>query len=329
MSILSVTNRLLAYEDQNSSNNPQQRPFDWSRQIQGVPVDNPACEPFRIPPQEQVEIFNGVRTTASSGTTEYSLTALNVATNRYRLKWTGVGTAPAFRTARIVNFLSGSAPFTVTVTPQLNQSVAVTASSGSIFGNVVAGDVVYVPGVSTGDVPGIFDPMNEGYWSVLYATANHLILARNPGAVYSAKAESVTIASNSSFQVFSSAGVQTDDTLGLVLGFPVALLQNYEIVSVTADALEFISGTTLPNIETVVPGANSIVVFSNAKSFVYLETNQVLSISINGGVAFSVEPILSGDPNKVGAFQLSGTVYSLVAQNKTTQPATLKVISVE
>jgi hypothetical protein len=331
MSILSITNRLLAYDDASgSTNNPTQRAFDWSRQTQGIPCDNPASEPFRIPPLQQVQIFDGTRTIASDNTTQYSLAVLNVAPNRYRLSFTGVGTDPAFRTDRAVDFLSGSNPKTITVTPQLNQSIAVTASAGSVFSGVVPGDVVYIPGLSTGDPAGIFDPLNEGVWSVLDATTTKLTLARNPGTVYASKAETVTIVDNYSFQVFSSAGVQLDDTLSLVSGFSVALLQNYEIVSVTSDAIEFISGTTLPNIASIVPGSNSIVIFSNAKSFVYLETNQRLDVSLNGNSStFSVEPLLAGDPSKAGVFQLNGTVYTLIVTNKSTQPATVRVISTE
>ena len=325
MATFSLTQRLLAYEDPISSNNPQQRPFDWSRQIQGIPVDNAACEPFRIAPLQQVTLFNGTRAIFADGTTQYSLTVLNTASNRYRLRWTGTGTAPAFRTDRG----AALAGVSTTITPQLNQSVVVTTSAGSFFGSVVVGDVVYIPGLSTGDPLGIFNTLNEGFWSVLGATATQLVLTRFPGAVYSAVAETVAVLANTSFQVFSSTGVQLDDTLSLVSGFSAPLLQNYEIVSVTADALEFVSGITLPPIDSIIPGVGAIVIFSNAKSFVYLETDQNLGININGVGSFTVEPILAGDPNKIGAFEMMGTVYSLVATNKSTQLATIKVISVE
>jgi hypothetical protein len=148
--------------------------------------------------------------------------------------------------------------------------------------------------------------------------------------VYSAKSEVATILADTSFQVFSSAGVQLDDTLSLVSGFSPVLLQNYEIVAVTANALEFLSGTTVPPIASVVPGTASVVVFSDAKSWMALETDQNISVSLNGGTkSFDVEPLLAGDPNKVGMFQLTGTVYSLIVTNKSTLPATIKILSAE
>ena len=331
MATLSIVNRFLAYEDGVSSNNPQQRPFDWSRQMQSIPVDNAACMPYRVQPLAQLEVFDGTRTLGYNAATQYSLAVLNTTSNRYRLKWTGVGNAPAFKAARTVTFGGGGSPaITVTVACQLNQSVAVTSSAGSIFGACTAGDTVFIPGLSTGDPASVFDTLNEGYWSVLSATASLLMLARAPGAVYSARSEVATILADTSFQVFSSAGVQLDDTLSLVSGFSPVLLQNYEIVAVTANALEFLSGTTVPPIASVVPGVGSIVVFSDAKSWMALETDQNISVSLNGGTkAFDVEPLLAGDPSKVGMFQLTGTVYSLIVTNKSTLPATIKILSAE
>jgi hypothetical protein len=326
MSTLSVTNRFLAYEDQSSTNNPQQRPFDWSRQMQGVPIDNPACDPYRIQPLKNIQVFDGSRTLSYDSLTQYSIEPLNTASNRYRLKWTGVGASPVFRIDRAVGFASG----TVTITPQLNQCVVVTASAGAIFGSVVAGDVVYVPGLSTGDSASVFDPMNEGIWSVLSATSTTLVLGRNPGVVYSSLAQTVTVSNNALFQVFSSDGVQLDDTLNLLEGFSPVMQQMYEIVGVTATSIDFVSGVTLPPTSTVVPGLNSIVIFENAKSWIALETDQNINVAINGSItSFTVEPILAGDPNKVGFFQLMGTIYSLNITNKSTLPATIRVLSAE
>jgi hypothetical protein len=327
MGTLSITNRYLAYEDDSSTNNPQQKAFDWSRQIQGLPVDNAAAEPFRIQPFAQVQIFDGTRTLGYNALTQYSLQPLNTASNRYRLKWTGTGDSPAFRTDRAVTFTN---PSTITVTSQLNQCVAVTASAGAVFGSVVAGDVVYIPGLSTGDSASIFDPLNEGVWSVLSADASTLVLGRNPGQVYSALAQTVTITNNASFQVFSSDGVQLDDTLSLIAGFSPVVLQTYEIVGVTANSIDFVSGITLPPTSAIVPGLNSIVVFSNAKSWIALETDQNLDVSINQNLStFTVEPILAGDPNKKGVFQLQGTVYYLTVTNRSTLPASVRILSVE
>ena len=330
MATLSITNRYLAFDDAIASNNPQKKNFDWSTQLQGIVVDNPSSTPFRIPAGQCASLFDGTRTIGYDATTAFSLNVLNIAPNRYRLKWTGVGTAPTFRTDRAVSFTS-SPPVTLTITPQLNQAVVITCSLGAIFGSVVVGDIVYIPGQSTGDSSSPFNTLNEGYWSVLHATTTQLTLVRMPNTVYSAKGEVVTIAANSSFQVFSADGVQLDDTLALVQGFDSPLIQNYEIVAVTANSLDFISGTTLANIASVVPGSNSIIIFSDAKSWVALETDQNIDITLNSNstASFTVEPFLAGDPTKVGTFQLAGTVFSLKVLNKSSTPATVRIFTVE
>jgi hypothetical protein len=329
MATLSIVSRILAYEDSGATNNPQQRPFDWSRRLEGISVSSPESLPKKIQALDTITVFNGTRTLAHDVTSEYDVTVSPLASNRYRLKWSGVGTAPAFRTARSVTLIPTPPSSTVTITPQLNQSVALTALAGSVFGAVQDGDVVFIRGVSTGDSAGPFDPLNEGYWSVLSASASTLILCRMAGDVYSATAETVTVTAESDVQIFSATGVQVDDILRLVSGFPAALCQNYGIVSVTADAVEFLSGTTLPSVSAVVPGASNVVVFSDARSYVSLETDQNIEVSINGGTAFTVEPILAGDPTKVGVFHLTGTVYSLSILNKSTVTASVRVMSVE
>ena len=328
MGILSITQRSISYEDDASSNNPQQRSFDWSRQLQGIPVAKASNIPYSIPPLQSVELFNGSRTLCYDDTTEFSISVSPIATNRYRLSWTGTGAAPVFRTARTITFPSSPVP-TVTIAPQQNKCVVVTSSAGAIFGSVIEGDTVYIPGVSTGDVASVFDPLNEGFWSVLSATTTTLILARDPNAVYSAKGETVSITSGNYFQVFSSDGIQLDDTLSLTSGFPMIALQSYEIVSVTATSIDFLSGVTLPPLISVYPGSGSVVVFSNAKTWVLLETDQNLRVSINGGETFTVEPLLAGDPAKVGKFEILSTVYLLDVTNKSTQKANIRVLSAE
>jgi hypothetical protein len=332
MAILSITNRMMAFEDESASNNPRQRPFDWSRQMEGLVVENPSCIPFTIPSLQTVSLFSGIRTTSHAADSQYALSVVNTATNRYRLKWTGVGTNPAFRTLRTVTWPSVIAPDTntITFTVQLNQSVVVTTNAGSIFGSVVEGDIVYIPGVSTGDSVSVFNTLNEGYWIVLSATATSLVITRDTNEVFSALTETVIITSGASFQVFSVLGVQIDDLLQLSSTFPTVTRNTYEIVSVTCDTIEFVSGITLPPITTIVPGLTSLVVYSEAKSFIYIETNQNISLIINGSATgVDVEPILAGDPNKVGTFQLTGNVFQLSIINKSTQAAKIKLLQAE
>jgi hypothetical protein len=326
MAYLNITSRALAYEDPNASNNPQLRPFDWTRQLLGVPVDNPGSFPYTIQPLTTQAVFNGTRTLTYDGTTQFALSAVVNQVGRYRLAYTGTGTAPGFRTARTVASTGG----TITVTPQITSSVVFTSSLGAVFGSVTAGDIVYIPGVSTGD-SSVFDPMNEGYWSVLLATSTAITAVRMPGTVFSVKGQTVSITNNSQFQAFSSSGVQVDDVVVLNTSFPISVLNSYEIVSVTAGNVEFLSGQILPSIATIVPGVSSVVVYSDAKNYLGIESNQNIGLFINGSVTqIPIIPLLPGDPDKIGFLQMLGTtIYSLSIINNSTQLATVRISSAE
>lgn len=326
MAYLNLTSRALAYEDDSATNNPQLRPFDWTRQLLGVPVENPGSYPHSIQPLTTSVIFNGTRTLTYDGTTQFALTAVSNQVGRYRLAYTGTGTAPGFRTARTVASTGG----TITVTPQVTSSAVFTSSLGAIFGNIVAGDMVYIPGISTGD-SSVFNPMNEGYWSVLYATSTSVTAVRMPGAVFSVQSQTVSITNNSQFQAFSSSGVQVDDVIMLNSTFPVSVINSYEIVSVTAGNVEFLSGQILPSIATIVPGLGSVVIYSDAKNYICIESNQNIGLFINGSVTqIPILPLLPGDSDKIGKYeQLGTTIYSLSVINNSTQLATVRIASAE
>jgi hypothetical protein len=324
MDMLSIYTKALAFSDPNATNNPQLRSFDWSRQSTGIPVNNPASQNYSIPPLGTVQVFNGVTTTAIDNTTVFNLAVVATGSSRYRLTYAS-GTAPAFRTDRNIGLASG----VVTITPQVNQSIVLTHSTGAAFGSVLAGDVVFIPGVSTGDI-GPFDPLNEGEWSVLYATSTALTLVRFPGAVYEMRAETVTLTAASQLQVYSAAGVQIDDVLQLRANFPASILRSYEIARVTATALEFYSPQILPSIAAITPGTTSLVIYSDAKQFLAIETNQEVDLFINGSATgLPVEPWVAGEATKVGTYHNTGTVYSLSVTNKTTQTATVRILSAE
>src|ERR1019366_4255306 len=127
-----------------------------------------------------------------------------------------------------------------------------------------------------------FSPMNEGHWVVLAASATQLTLVRETGSVFSGVAETKAVTANTQFLAYSSDGVQIDNVIGFVLGFARSLLHNYEIVEVTSSFIEFQSSAPLPTTSSVVPGAGSLVVYASAKQYVYIESDQEVSISLNG-----------------------------------------------
>ena len=345
MPYLNFTQRILAFSDAKSSSNPQRRLVDWSRSLLSIPVSQPLNQVFDIEPLSEVLVFNGTRTLGYDGTSGFTLGLVPGTVDTYRLTWTGVGAAPVFRTDRAPNILNqavGGTPATfygyISISPQPNQVVFVT--NPDIGGNPLAtwttiqvGDQVFIPGVTTGD-EAVFDPMNEGLWIVLGISSDHktLTLGRTPGTVYSASTSinTTNIDDVGEFQVFSSAGVQIEDTLDLIAGFSSQALRAYGVTCVTPTYIEFTSSLPLSS-EALIPGASSFNVYSSQKRFLGIETDQEIAVKLNGNTAENdrVSPVLADCGDRVGVYSKFGTVYSLSLKNRSTSVATVTLISCE
>lgn len=325
MSTLNRTSQVVVFDDLPASNTPQRRSVDWRRALQSIPVTKPQTQTIQIDALSETTVFDGTRTLTFDGTTQLALTLSDLDPSRYRLAWTGVGTAVGFRTNRNLTLSAGS----VTLTLQANSTVVVTHDAGAVFGAVVVGDAVYIPGVITGDT-GLFNSLNEGLWTVLSAAAGSLTIARLPGTVFSGATETVALSDNDQFQAYSSSGVQVGDTLDISGGFSTSSRTSYKVSSVTAKTVEFISTSPLA-LETIIPGINSVKVYSAAKKYLMIESDQALAIKCNGSTDETnrIEPISSGNPNLVAFSEKWGTTYSLVLKNRTTVRANVLVISAE
>jgi hypothetical protein len=292
--------------------------------LTGIPVEKPQEMPLEIDPFTEVSVFSGVRTLTSGAGTEYALTISSLSSSTYRLKWTGTGLAPGFRTARTVALTAG----TITLTLQSNSTVVVTHSAGAVFGTVVVGDTFYIPGVTTGDAS-LFDSLNEGSWNVISASTTTLVISRATGTVFQGKTETVAITTADQVQIFSAAGVQVGDVVDISGGFSVATQGAYEVLSVTSKQIEFIS--TVPLAAQTVVAGTAVALYSAAKRYVYVETSQSISLKFNGdtGDFCRVEPVVAGDDSKVGPFEKWGPAYSLSIKNRSATTAKVFVVVAE
>lgn len=323
MSTLNIYTKIVAFDDTNQTNAPKLQAINWTRDtLQGIPVESPSNNEYFIPALGSKTIFDGTRALDMDNTTQFSVALSSLSSTRYRLTWSG-GEDPVFRTARSLSVSGGSITFQI----KSNQTALVTHSAGSVFSNIVVGDEIFIPGVTTGDTS-VFNTLNEGKWLVLAASSTQLTLVRETGEVFTGWSETVSISSNSQFYAYSSDGVQVDDVVRLISGFSSALLHSYEILTVTSKFIEFESMAPLPS-ETVVPGVGGVVIFESAKRWLYLETNQEVELVINSETVPPITPFLAGDDWKVGPYMTTSIVYSLVINNKSTQQARVRIIAVE
>jgi hypothetical protein len=287
-------------------------------------VTTPGSQVYAVLPGEEVIAFNGTRSLTADGTTQYSLQTSMVSNSRYRLLHVG-GTAPGFRTARAVSVSGGN----IVIALNSNQTVTVTSSLGAVFGSVLVGDQVHIPGAMSGDAA-VFDGLNEGNWFVLSATASQLVLRRASGTVFSGSSETVVVSSNTQFQVFGISGVQVGDQVDIVAGFASTARHNYPVVAVTANYIEFDSSIPLaPEIAT--PGATGVVAYSMAKRYLLIESDQEIAVKLNGETSETtvVQPWLPGQETQMGQLIKTGICYQCAIKNRSSSTATVFVATAE
>jgi hypothetical protein len=313
MSKFNLLVHIQAYEDSNPSNNPSRNYVKWLREMQGISGDKPQSLEFSLAPGESKSLFNGSRTLAHGGTTEYSIDLKAGTTNTYILS-NPAGQAPNFRTPRTV-----LADNTTEITVTQNGSVlSFEATNGTlpafVAGGAVVGDTVYINGP--------FALNNQGYFTIISLTATK-ISVKNEGG----QAEGpITLTGASDIEIFSAAGVQAGDKLVVSGGFSPVSRATYEITQVRANELEFYSSEALP---AEIVTTTALSVYYSSRQFVYLEASDKLDLTINGSAAGKVEPFIEASSKKPGLFMIKSTMWSMSVQNNGLETVTVYVTSIE
>lgn len=326
MSTLSLNSSTVAFDDLGANSNPSRTPINWKRTVASIPCENASTDKYNVDAQGSKTIIDGTRSLSIDGTTAFSLTLSTLDPAKYLLTNTG-GTAPAFRTARSVPV----AAVVLTLTVGANQTLTVAAGSGTPFSAVVVGDEVLIPGVSTGDPTSPFNTLNLGYWTVLTKTSTVLVLTRLSGEIFEGYGEVVTPVANTDFQVFSAVGVQVGDTVDLTAGFASTSLRAYEVTAVTASRIEILSTTPLGNETGVSPTASGLIVYTAAKRYLCVYSDQECIVRLNGdtGSFNRTTPWIAANRDFMGTFEITGPVWKLVLVNRSNVPANVVVLSVE
>lgn len=303
---------LVCYDDSSPSNNPQMRFIDWRKSIQGVCVHNPLNHQYYIQPNSTESIFSGTRILTIDNTTQLSLMLNSRTPNLYRLKWTS-GAAPGFRTSRNIIVLNTTLTFTV----NNNSTVSVQSTEADAFTNVQIGDTLFIPTAYTGDqvLSSMINPLNGGRWVILTKTNNSLTVTRFAGQSFSGVNQTVLINSVEWVKIYSSDGVQEEDTLEISAGFSPVTRKTFTIKNVTDTWVEFLSTEPLPLENNVIIGETGIVFYTASKRFVRVEVDQEALLSINNGSSIRVVPRIFSDKDGVGWFELWGSCWSLSITN--------------
>jgi len=307
---------LNAYRDQNASNAPNLNNLKWSREIQGIDSARPLSDETEVASGETRIIFDGSRTLAHDGTTQYSLTLKPSSANTYILAHVG-GTAPLFREQRTTG-----ADNTTEVTVTKNGNVLTFASTGGTALSLLAGGVVVGDYARIGS---LFASANQGEFKVLALTATSFQVENELGAAEGP----ITLGGGFAAQIniYSAAGVQKGDKLKISGGFSPVSRKVFEITAVTASYIEFYSADVLPEENPIT--TNALSIYTNAKKFLYLESDQPVQLTINGAAGDEIEPLTAGAKPSVGFLVRTSAVWSLAVTNNGSSAAKLYLATVE
>jgi hypothetical protein len=279
MPFLNLNYGLVIFEDKNASKNPNIKLPDMSIQYEDLSANNDKSDRGSVSPGQIKEISTSARSLLANSTTEIEIVRHleSQGSNLVRLYWTGVGTAPVFRTNRNIG---GSATTEVEFT-RINDYVArVKNISGGAWSlaDVQVGD--YLKTDTTNDIVSSTLPeANQGKEFYITSKGVDFIDFVDNGAI----SEAVCVLGADfagSLKVLSQGPVFKADILKLEGGnFNPSNYGKFEVLDVSDDYIEFANPAGVE--ETVLFTAGSMVVYEYLIGFVHIRATGPFKIKFD------------------------------------------------
>ena len=318
MSFLNLLVHLNIYEDQNASNNPSKNNVKWTLDQQGLSVMEPESRSLKLGAGQSYTLFSGNISISADGTTLYNIALKAGTSSTYRVSHSG-GTAPLFRTPRTEGH-DATTEVTVTKNAKL---LTFTSTGGTLF-SLIAGGAVVGDEVRIGNA---FNVANRGKFKILSLSATSFIVENEAGTAEGAIVLGASFATE--INIFSADGVQINDKVDIIDGFSPVTQDTYDITDVSHDYIEIHSANSLPTESSISNSPEALVIYRDAKQFLYIESNKKLSISLNGSTTNELEPFICGTEQKPGVFMSKASIKSATIENKSTELAEIFFITAE
>lgn len=321
--ILNILNQYICYSDPSVTDNPHQRAFDHRRAMSTLAVKNPYSSSKVLSAGQSFKIMdNTIDHGFSAGATSLSLSLISASESKYRLTVSGPA---SLKTLRAV---SGIADCAVTVN---NNAVVEFDFAGATLSSVQAGDILRVKGVVLHDTGAcVFNPLNSGFWKVLAVSGTKVSCVRPAGDVDQAVAETVSTV-DGDVEFFADDGVQKGNKLSISGTFSIVSQRVYEIQDVTPNYIDFVSTQPLPLESSVAYAADTIVIYSMVKRFLYIECDQECVVRFNNdaGDSNKLSPIAAGNSQLPAFLSKMGDSYVCEIVNKSINPCNIKFFTCE
>jgi len=266
----------------------------------GINVDDLSKNTMNMFPNEVFDVFSGTVALSHDNTTNYSIS--NQGANTYRLNYVS-GTDPVFRTKR--NH-SGDNTSQVKILKS-NDTAILTYNAGTAFnfatGGFAVGDFVQIRGNE-------FDTSNQGIFKLLLVEEGKLVYEN-----FNSISETVTLLQASDINGFSSAGVQSSNSLSINSTFATSSQGKYSITQATNEYIEFISLQSLAPEGPLAYVNNMFTINAGSKKLIYITSDGKGDITIDG-VVYSIDKLVGADGvSYPSQLMLTGNFNSIQVKN--------------
>lgn len=316
----------LAYSDGCPQQNPKQKNFEFLTSREGLAITSPSSSVKEILPGQTVLLESTARTIGSGLSTSQFVISHPISTSDIsRLRWTGTGPSPAFRTLRAINY--GSSPATTTYEAERLTATAIkiTLTGAAVdLSPALVGDELYLQASDdTFSSPLNATSLGQRY-QILASTANS-VTVRDSGNI----AEETGIVLGSDYEtvlrIFSSSGVQVGDKIRIAAASNFNeenKNKDFEVIEVSDRDVIFYNPLSIP--ETVTSGvASPFSVYDRLINFLVVESTGSVSLKFNGGV----EELPLQLVGETAVFASTLSAFSVAAVNNTNASVTVRVQS--
>lgn len=267
MPFLNYQSSVLIYEDAGEKT-PLRRTPDLTLTANGLQVGKDKSERITVYPNEIVDILVKTRSLSWTSSTELTWVRPQAAADLMRIKYTGTGPNPVFRTARA---LGTDATTVLTMSRVSPNAVKIQHVSGTAWslGTVAVNDLIR------------FEPDTDAFTNPFGAIAGNTYRVQAVGADYvefvdnglAPLAENITLGADFALavRIMTAGPVRIGDKISVSgAGINQGNIGDFEITDVSADYIEFVSPFGVA--QTTTFGTNLLTVYDRLIGFVVIRT---------------------------------------------------------
>jgi hypothetical protein len=286
--------------------------------IDSVEVMDDTKRAINIPAFSGISVFDLRRSPSYDITTQTSLSNPFVASpTRWRLSWTGVGTALVFKTSRVTSVDATTVFSLIRVGSSPFMTLSTVSGTPMVTTNVVAGDLVFFPQETDLVVPPVNSAVAGRYLRVTSKIASTIEVRDDEGLP---DQPTITLGAQfaENFFILSEAGARVGDTLRLSAPQLSGNSGEFTITSVSSNWVEFLSTDSVP--QTVLQALGSIEVYDEVYDYISVLSSAPFRVkTVSGEVSLS---LLGG----VAAYSVTIRTPVLELINDESYPTTAQVL---